>query len=143
MQAKRGDRRISPKNGREQWFNGHQWCGIGTKNRSLPDALYDQRNLEERKKERIAQVRRKRYGLTAEQYEVMVSLRDGKCDICKCESKALVVDHDHSCCPGTETCGECVRGLLCRLCNVFLGQYETHPNFVQAMQEYLNVSKEA
>ena len=135
----RGARRISPKNGQEQWFNGHQWCGLGTKNRSLPDALYDQKTVSERKIERRNQTRHKRYGLTPEQYNDLVSSQEGKCGICNRQAEELVVDHDHSCCPGIETCGKCIRGLLCRLCNIFLGIYETNPNFVQAVQEYLNV----
>lgn len=29
-----------------------------------------------------------------------------------------VVDHNHRCCPAGRTCGNCVRGAVCQLCNV-------------------------
>lgn len=31
-----------------------------------------------------------------------------------------VVDHDHACCPRSNSCGKCVRGILCRECNKLL-----------------------
>ena len=31
------------------------------------------------------------------------------------------IDHDHSCCRGSKTCGRCTRGVLCRSCNHMLG----------------------
>lgn len=62
-----------------------------------------------------------RYGLTPEEYEEMYLKRSGQCDICKIQFDRLHVDHDHSCCPGKNTCGLCVRGLLCGNCNRAIG----------------------
>lgn len=70
----------------------------------------------------------KKYNLTLEQYEALWQKQDGKCGICGLpetpETRRLQVDHDHSCCPGGGSCGECVRGLLCLRCNTKLGFVE-------------------
>jgi Recombination endonuclease VII len=60
------------------------------------------------------------YQLSPEEYEKLLDSQDGVCAICKRppKSRRLAVDHDHSCCPGKSTCGECVRGLLCVSCNL-------------------------
>lgn len=62
----------------------------------------------------------------------MLTAQDGVCGFCgKPETTvqngkivALAVDHDHSCCPGKQSCGRCVRGLLCHLCNLAIGKTE-------------------
>jgi hypothetical protein len=58
----------------------------------------------------------KQYGLTQEQYTALWELQGGKCYTCR-RNAARCVDHDHACCPGKTSCGECVRGLLCNPCN--------------------------
>lgn len=56
----------------------------------------------------------KKYGLTLEEFDEMVRVRGGKCDICPRRPKSLCVDHCH------ET--GIVRGLLCSPCNRAIGQ---------------------
>lgn len=48
------------------------------------------------------------------------------------------VDHDHACCPGGRSCGQCVRGILCRKCNVAIGYLNDDPALAQALADYLN-----
>lgn len=75
----------------------------------------------------------KRFGFTPDQ---MISyFASGKCEVCG-TNKELHVDHDHSCCPGQSTCGKCVRGLLCRSCNLALGFLHEDPVRIMALAEY-------
>lgn len=55
-------------------------------------------------------------------------------------SKHLFIDHDHSCCSSSKSCGKCVRGLLCNLCNMRLVKVENTKNLDLASKletEYL------
>jgi hypothetical protein len=70
------------------------------------------------------------FGITQEQYDSMLLEQGGHCKLCPCADpsygtikvvKYFHVDHDRSCCPGQRSCGLCIRGLLCRPCNVGLG----------------------
>ena len=64
--------------------------------------------------------------MTLEQYDALLSAQGGVCAICSRPptKQFLAVDHDHACCPGSRTCGQCVRGLLCGHCNRQLGWVE-------------------
>ena len=63
-----------------------------------------------------------KYGITQERYDEMLLTQNGVCAICGgSDSRALNVDHNHMCCPDTKTCGNCIRELLCRKCNMAIG----------------------
>lgn len=66
------------------------------------------------------------YGLTPEMCDQLLAAQGGGCALCGKEpgAKNLCVDHDHTCCPGDRSCGGCVRGLLCSVCNRLLGWFD-------------------
>lgn len=84
---------------------------------------------------------RRFYGMTLSEYESMVAVRGGLCDIChqpetstlRGKVKALSVDHDHD--------TEVVRGLLCSNCNRALGYFKDDPVRVAEAAAYLAVRK--
>ena len=80
-----------------------------------------------------------RFNMTPKQKEEMFESQGRKCAACP-RTDPIVhdwhVDHDHSCCPGKVTCGECVRGLLCHHCNVALGYLEDSPERVLMLYKY-------
>lgn len=61
---------------------------------------------------------RRTYGITADEFDAML-LAQGGCAICGLTkpSREMHVDHDHSCCDGYMSCGDCVRQILCSRCN--------------------------
>ncbi|WP_086847030.1 endonuclease domain-containing protein [Amycolatopsis kentuckyensis] len=72
--------------------------------------------------------------------EALRSLRakqGDSCAICARSDGALVVDHDHSCCPGSKTCGKCVRKLLCASCNSGLGFFFDNPTTLRLAASYI------
>ena len=97
------------------------------------------------KRDREMRIKRK-FGITVEQYETMYSLQLGRCGICAVplaeEGIDTNVDHDHSCCPGAKSCGQCVRGLLCNRCNLALGQFDDDVVVLQRAINYLSEARE-
>lgn len=81
------------------------------------------------------------YGLTVEEYDVLLVKQGGVCAICgespREGERRLAVDHDHSCCPGKKSCGACIRGLLCANCNPMLGYARDDVGRLSSAIEYL------
>lgn len=83
----------------------------------------------------------KKYGITADQYVDLGRAQGWKCAICSNfdgdGGRKLCIDHDHSCCPGSGSCGKCIRGLICFKCNVTLGMINDDVELLASMQRYL------
>lgn len=80
------------------------------------------------------------YGLDATQRKTKFLEQKGKCAICNdilIPGRGTQIDHDHSCCSGKVTCGKCIRGLLCHLCNSMLSKAKDNPNRLQGGILYL------
>ena len=91
----------------------------------------------DRAKELFNRGNKKRFGLTPEQYEVMVKSQNGVCAICQTQD-ILAIDHDHSCCPeNLKSCGFCIRGLLCGKCNRAIGLFNENPEILRSALIYL------
>jgi hypothetical protein len=73
-------------------------------------------------------VRLSHYNVTKGFLDLLLGFQQGRCAIClvaDAGEKAMHIDHDHACCPGRRSCGECVRGLVCSNCNAYgLSWYE-------------------
>jgi len=78
--------------------------------------------------------RASRYSLTKEKLAQML---EGGCNSCGSFEK-LCVDHDHSCCSGNKSCGNCVRGILCKDCNTLEGLLLSNKNRLPLLQNYLS-----
>jgi hypothetical protein len=76
----------------------------------------------------------------------MLEAQDGKCRICAVELNSRsgqCIDHDHRHCPGNFSCGECIRGILCKSCNTLLGFAKDDVARLQAAIDYLEQLKVA
>lgn len=76
--------------------------------------------------------RKRRYGITPDDYAALLAQQNHQCAICgtdKPGKQPLVVDHCHS-------SGK-VRGLLCGQCNIGLGAFKDDPDRMQTAINYL------
>ena len=77
-----------------------------------------------------------RHHISEQKYNELLDLHNGKCHSCK-DKEAVSIDHDHSCCSQSRSCGRCVRGLLCNQCNTALGLLQDSKKNIQGLLDYL------
>ncbi len=80
------------------------------------------------------------FGLTEQRFQDLLIAQENQCAICCTIEPHLGqwhVDHDHSCCPGKRSCGNCVRGILCLQCNLSLGGFRDDIKTLQRASVYL------
>lgn len=85
-----------------------------------------------------------RYRLSLSGYNLILIQQDRKC-VCgkkfglNRKKNIPHVDHNHRCCSGEQSCGKCVRGLLCFRCNTVLGLLEREPHLLpEYLKKYLD-----
>ncbi len=96
-------------------------------------------------KERESHLRRT-YAMSLAQFQARLDAQGGRCANPGCRAAepggkgSWHVDHDHSCCSGKTSCGDCVRGLLCSRCNVTAGHAKDNPQILRGLADYLTRS---
>lgn len=81
-----------------------------------------------------------KYGIDLDHYEDLLASQDGSCAICPrtlTADRRLAIDHDHGCCPGEASCGNCIRGLLCPNCNRALGLFQDDSAILMRAAQYV------
>ncbi len=84
-----------------------------------------------------------RFGLTLERWDALLISQSGRCYLCEdLLTSRIDVDHDHSCCPGSKTCGKCIRGLACQKCNQGVGQFGDDPDRMELVARNLRAAND-
>jgi hypothetical protein len=101
---------------------------------ALLNRAYRLRRSEERVESSRLRMVLRNHSLTEARYLELRRQQEDLCGACHqpldfVSPYAVNIDHDHSCCDGRLpngliSCGECVRALLCRSCNLGIGAME-------------------
>lgn len=76
---------------------------------------------------------RHRYGVSREQYENLMRIAGGVCELCG-SGHLLCLDHCHQ--------SELVRGILCMRCNTAMERFDEMPDFTARVAKYLEKHNE-
>lgn len=78
--------------------------------------------------------RKTAYGLTNDQFNILIEQQDGRCAICGESFGRPCVDHCHT--------SKVVRGLLCHACNRGIGDFRDSPEFLRRAANYLELIRQ-
>jgi hypothetical protein len=99
------------------------------------------KNYIENRHKILERIKENSYNVSVARQAELLLMQGGCCPICGIhytqEKRAFSIDHDHSCCPGDHSCGKCVRGLLCRHCNIGIGNLRDNVDNLRRAIAYL------
>ncbi|MFE9317840.1 endonuclease VII domain-containing protein [Streptomyces albidoflavus] len=118
---------LSDDSGRRFCFSCEQWLEV--------DAFYLRQSV-------CARCRTfSHYRMTAVQWDALFEAQGGRCASCTSSdpgAQGWHTDHDRRCCPTSRnTCGSCVRGILCGNCNMAIGLLSDSPTRLRQAAAYL------
>lgn len=94
--------------------------------------------------------RYKKYSVDRDWYLRTLAAQGGLCANAGCRAAepggrfaVWHIDHDRACCPGSRSCGRCVRGLLCNGCNIAAGHLRDSLARIEGLAAYLRVHRAA
>jgi ribosomal protein S14 len=86
-----------------------------------------------------------KYNFPYENYMEMLDKQENRCAICGTHQdnlkKRLNLDHDHNCCPSESSCGNCIRGLLCSICNSAIGLLKDSEEVIEMALNYIKTNR--
>jgi Recombination endonuclease VII len=91
------------------------------------------------------QAMRRYHGLLAGDWAALWAAQDGRCYLCgdplSEDGRAVVVEHDHRCCPPGRSCPLCRRGLAHHVCNAVIGLAGDDPKLLRRIAANLAKAK--
>lgn len=88
--------------------------------------------------------RARRYSMGPQDLHALYLKQNGLCYLCwdplPENLVKAAIDHDHACCPGTTSCGKCVRGIACSSCNRLIGIARDDPYRLRRIADNLEAA---
>jgi hypothetical protein len=134
------NRQWAARNPEKKKEDARRWALENPDRRRDASRKWSTANPEKRKEIVRQSFLRRNYCIDPQLYDKLLAAQGGGCAICgrlRANEKHFAIDHDHSCCPGIKSCGKCIRGILCPLCNRSLGQFGDNVDGLLKVLKYL------